>query len=120
MKEIMETKVFNMIGSTSIHGEFPVTITVQFQHHHIHQRCECSAEINGKTYEMNYNIAFAPSDRIQAGFEFAKEIGCEVDQSIRCNASEISEFISGIRNASMRETISFEEQRGFHNLIDNA
>jgi hypothetical protein len=116
----MESKVFNMIGSTSIHGEFPVKITVQFQHHHIHHACECTAEIAGKTYEMNYNLAFAPADRIQAGFEFAKEVGCKVDQSIRCNTSEVSEFVSEIRNASMRETIAFEEQRSLHNLIDNA
>jgi len=116
----MESKVFNMIGSTSMHGEFLVKITVQFQRHYIHHVCECSAEINGKTYEMNYNLAFAPADRIQAGFEFAKEVGCKVDQSIRCNASEISEFVSGIRNASMRETISFEEHRNLHNSIDNA
>lgn len=109
-----------MIGSTSMHGEFPVKITIKFQHHYINHVCECSAEINGKTYDMNYNLAFAPVDRIQAGFEFAKEFGCKVGQSIRCNASEISEFVSGIRTASMRETIAFEEHRKLQSSIDNA
>ena len=66
-----------------MHGEFPVKITIKFQHHYINHVCECSAEINGKTYDMNYNLAFAPVDRSMKQLE--KILGGK--QEIKRNAA---------------------------------
>ena len=102
------TREFKTTGSTSIHGEFPVSIIIEHTEYTVNSQ-KTVATITGQEWEMYYNISTRPEDRIQAGVVFAKTVGCKIHQSIKCDTKQVSAFIAEIEKRWMNSKLEFEQ-----------
>jgi hypothetical protein len=102
----MIAKQFKTTGSTSIHGEFEVVITI-FHNEYMNMiddsATKAVATIGGQDFNMEWNSSTCPDDRIFAGVKFANQVGCAIGQSIRCNATEVADFCNKIKINAARE-----------------